>query len=94
MRPCVEMPLKVRGLEYGGVKPLFCVPLVAADLGSLLVQARVAHDLAADLIEWRADFYQDATVSGFVDALDRLRELHLAARDPRRASSRRRGVPG
>ena len=73
MRPCVEMPLKVRALEYGGARPLFCVPLVAADLESLLAQAGVAHDLAADLIEWRADFYPDATVSGFVDTLDRLR---------------------
>jgi 3-dehydroquinate dehydratase-1 len=75
MRPCVETPLNVRGLEYGGARPLFCVPLVAADLGSLLAQAGVAHSLSADLIEWRTDFFQDATAKGFADSLSRLRSV-------------------
>lgn len=75
MRPCVETPLNVRGLEYGGARPLFCAPLVAADLGSLLAQAEVAHSLSADLIEWRADFFQDATAKGLADSLSRLRSI-------------------
>lgn len=75
MRPCVEPPLRVRGLEYGGAKPLFCTPLVAADEGSLLTQAAIAHRLKADLIEWRADSFQDAAAEGFSDSLCRLREI-------------------
>ena len=75
MRPRVEAPFAVRGLEYGGARPLFCVPLVAADLRNLLAQAGVAHELAADLVEWRADFYEDLTVGGFIDSLSRLRSI-------------------
>jgi len=73
MRPCVAEPFVVRGLEYGGARPLFCIPLVAADRQQLLDQAKVAHELAADLVEWRADFYRDVTAAGFVDSLGRLR---------------------
>ncbi len=77
MRPHLEKPLRVRSLEYGGSKPLFCVPLVATDLGNLLAQAEAAHELAADLVEWRADFYENATVAGLVESLGRLRNaLH------------------
>jgi len=75
MRPHLEAPFKVRGLEYGGPRPLFCVPLVAATLHELLAQAQVAHELAADLVEWRADFYNDATRGGFIDSLRRLRQI-------------------
>ena len=74
MRPHLETPLRVRGLEYGGPKPLFCVPLVAPDLRHLLAQAEAAHELGADLVEWRADFYENATVNGFIDSLGRLRD--------------------
>jgi hypothetical protein len=59
MRPCVEFPFMVRGLEYGGAKPLFCVPLVSHDSKSLRAQAEVAHGVNADLIEWRADSFRD-----------------------------------
>jgi 3-dehydroquinate dehydratase-1 len=75
MRPCVETPFTVRGLEFGGAKPLFCVPLVAADLRDLVAQAGVAHELGADLIEWRADFYQDGTINSFIDSLLALRNI-------------------
>jgi 3-dehydroquinate dehydratase I len=73
MRPCVESPFSVRGLEYGGAKPLFCVPLVAQDLASLITQAEVAHDASADLIEWRADFSQEISAGKFVEHLGGLR---------------------
>jgi 3-dehydroquinate dehydratase-1 len=75
MRPCVESPFRVRGREYGGAKPLFCVPLVAQDLPSLMAQAEVAHDACADLIEWRADFSRDIGAAEFVESLGRLRSV-------------------
>ncbi len=75
MRPRVETPFLVRGVEYGGARPLFCVPIVAAELGDLLDQARSAHDQAADLVEWRADFYEDLTVGSLIDSTGKLRRV-------------------
>lgn len=92
MRPCVEAPFSVRGLEYGGAKPLFCVPLVAGNLPHLLAQAEAAHDLAADLVEWRADFYGDLTPATLVGALGRLRSV--LAREPIIFTLRVRGEGG
>ena len=73
MRPCLKAPLRVRGVEYGGPKPLFCVPLAAANLEDLLRQARIAHDLAPDLVEWRADFYQD--LDRIIESLQQVRTI-------------------
>ena len=75
MRPCAAAPFVVRGLEFGGARPLFCIPLVAADGQQLLAQAKIAHELAADLVEWRADFHQDVTAAGLVDSMTRLRRV-------------------
>ena len=73
MRICVNRPLRIRSIEFGGLKPLFCVPLVATDLDSLLRQAAVARELAPDLVEWRADSYSDQTPEAFSEAAQRLR---------------------
>ena len=73
MRPSVSRPLRIRSIAFGGAKPLFCVPLVAADMDSLLHQAGVARELAPDLVEWRADSYSQATGEALVEAAKRLR---------------------
>ena len=73
MKSTVTLPLRVRGLEYGGTKPLFCIPLVPADLASLEDQATVAAQLGPDLIEWRADYFREATVDALVRAAGVLR---------------------
>src|SRR3989442_10360732 len=73
MRPCITQPLVIRDTEFGGPKPLFCIPLVAKDLGQLLAQARTAHDLQADVVEWRADSYGELTVDSLVEAARSLR---------------------
>lgn len=57
MRPIVTPPILVRNVEFGGSKPLFCVPLVATGVDDLLSQARVARQVSADVVEWRADFH-------------------------------------
>src|SRR5580704_5938306 len=75
MRPCVVPPMMIRGSEFGGPKPLFCIPLVAKDEGELLAQARVAHNLRPDLIEWRADSYSDLSPGALVESTRRLRAL-------------------
>ena len=73
MRPCLTPPFLVRGIEYGGPKPLFCVPLTATNLEGLLNQTRIAHDLAPDLVEWRADFYQD--LDRIIESLQQVRSV-------------------
>lgn len=74
MKPTVESPLRIRGLEYGGAKPLFCIPIVPADLSALTEQAAIAHSLKPDLVEWRADFFKDATTEDLLSAARTLRD--------------------
>lgn len=75
MKSTVTTPLPVRGLEFGGAKPLFCIPLVPADLESLEDQAGVAAQLQPDLIEWRADYFRDASADALVRAAGVLRGI-------------------
>ena len=73
MRPCVTTPLVIRGAEFGGPGPLFCVPLVARDLKELIAQAHVARGVEADVVEWRADSYSDLSDESIFDAARNLR---------------------
>jgi 3-dehydroquinate dehydratase-1 len=73
MRPCLKSPLRIRGVEFGGANPLFCVPLVAKGLGELIDQAHVAHGLKPDVVEWRADANIDLTAEAAVEAARQLR---------------------
>ena len=73
MKSTVTSPLRVRGVEYGGSKPLFCIPLVPVDFASLEDQAAVAAQLQPELIEWRADYFSDATADALVRASGVLR---------------------
>jgi 3-dehydroquinate dehydratase-1 len=75
MKPTVEPAVLIRGLEFGGSKPLFCIPLVAGNLDQLTEQADIARGLKPELVEWRADFFQDLTPSALVGAARVLREL-------------------
>lgn len=75
MKSTVTSPLRVRGLEFGGPKPLFCIPLVPVDLPSLEDQATVAAQLEPDLIEWRADYFRDAAADALVRAAGVLRKI-------------------
>ena len=77
MRPTVESPIRIRGLEYGGQKPLFCIPIVPRDLAELTAQAEVAHSLKPDLVEWRADFLANLSVSLLLDAVRLLRGITI-----------------
>ena len=73
MRPCLATPLVIRGAEFGGAKPLFCVPLVAKELNQLVAQARAVHELAPDVVEWRADGYEGIGAGTVCEALGQLR---------------------
>ena len=75
MKSTVTSPLRVRGLEYGGAKPLFCIPLVPVDFASLEDQAAIAAQFQPDLIEWRADYFRDATADALVRGAEILRRV-------------------
>ena len=75
MKSTVSNPLRVRRFEFGGAQPLFCIPLVATDMASLVDQATVAVQLKPDLIEWRADFFHGASADLLREAAGELRAL-------------------
>lgn len=74
MRPCLQPALSVRQASFGGPAPLICVPLVAGSLPELLDQAQYAHAQGPDVVEWRADFYDDLSADAVSAALTQLRE--------------------
>lgn len=74
MKPSVESPIRIRGIEFGGTKPLFCIPIIPLHAADLTSQADIAHRLQPDLVEWRSDFYQDRTPEGFLAAARSLRK--------------------
>ncbi len=51
--------LKVRNIELGAGVPKTIVPIVAKTRQAILDKAAEITRLPADLIEWRADFYED-----------------------------------
>ena len=59
----------------GGSQPLFCVPLATADLTPLEAQAQVTLAMAPDLVEWRADHYNNVAPAPLVEAAGRLRSV-------------------
>jgi 3-dehydroquinate dehydratase-1 len=76
MRRAASKPVDVRRRIIGGPLPLICLPLVAADQADLMDQARGAAALAPDLIEWRADGFEDLdTPDKLVGILAELRSV-------------------
>lgn len=50
--------VKVKQLLIGEGIPKICVPIVACDQQSILEEAKLAEESKADLVEWRADFWE------------------------------------
>lgn len=72
--------LCLRGVELGAGAPKIAVPLVGRTRRELLEAAAAIAPLPADLVEWRADFYEQlADEAAVCDMLRALRE----ALDPR-----------
>ncbi|MBQ3585826.1 MAG: type I 3-dehydroquinate dehydratase [Synergistaceae bacterium] len=51
--------IKIRGVELGAGVPKTIVPIVAKTKADILAKAEEITKLPADLVEWRADFYED-----------------------------------
>lgn len=52
--------LEIRGIEFGTGIPKICVPIVEKEKSGILSQAELIVKEAPDLIEFRADWYEDA----------------------------------
>lgn len=79
MRLESQKKIHIRGACIGGPRPLICLPLVAAEGNDLLTEAAELVRLRPDLLEWRFDAYEEATVSGAVAAM--LPQLRAIAGD-------------
>lgn len=51
-------PIDVCGLVLGAGMPKICVPLIGKNESELRVQAAAAKEAGAELVEWRADFFE------------------------------------
>ncbi|KFZ39848.1 MULTISPECIES: type I 3-dehydroquinate dehydratase [unclassified Thermoactinomyces] len=51
--------VSVRKVEIGGGQPCICVPVIGKDADEILKQTRELCRKKPDLIEWRADFFQE-----------------------------------
>ncbi len=65
--------VRVRNTVIGEGVPKICVPLAAATIQEICEQAREIMLLPVDLLEWRADWYDEVLSSGAVSTV--LREL-------------------
>lgn len=60
-------PVLVRNIEIGSGMPKVCVPIVEKTREDILSTAKAICSTEADLVEWRADWYED--VSAFSEVI-------------------------
>lgn len=52
-------PVIVRDVKIGEGIPKICVPIVGVTMGEIIEEAKAAAALPIDIVEWRADWYED-----------------------------------
>lgn len=66
-------PIQIRNLTIGSGIPKVCVPLTSCSADCLLEEARNAAAAQADLVEWRADFYENiSSAEKTADTLEKI----------------------
>ena len=75
----MKRSLKIRNIELGEGRPKVCVPVTGKTREDILAEAELARRVKADLIEWRADHYQD--VSDVQKTKETLEKLRICAED-------------
>lgn len=76
MRLESERRINIRGKEIGGKYPFACLPLVAKDKDSLLEQANYIASLKPDMLEWRADSFDEIeNINSVIVTLGELRKV-------------------
>jgi len=68
--------VKMRGVEIGAGTPKVIVPIVASTAGGIVEKGKELSARELDVVEWRADFYQD--VFDTAKVLDTLKALRAA----------------
>ena len=58
------MSLQVKNLIIGEGIPKICVPITGVSKKEILTQAKQVFEAGPDLVEWRADFYEDIFEEG------------------------------
>ncbi len=68
--------IEIRGLKIGEGMPKICVPVVGCTKEEIIDIAREVHQVPADLVEWRVDWYEKGTDTVCVaEVLAKLREV-------------------
>lgn len=68
--------IKIKNIEIGIGRPKICVPVVEHEQDQILEQAGLAKESGAELVEWRADFFDQVQKTECVlDVLSELREI-------------------
>ena len=68
-------PVKVRNVEIGSGIPKICIPIVETTKDKVLKAAERIKETKADIVEWRADWYEDISdFSKTAETLAALRE--------------------
>lgn len=73
------IPVKVKNIEIGTGIPKICVPDIGKTKEEILSQAQEYKNLPMDILEWRADWFED--VSDTEKVLDVLKELRAILPD-------------
>ncbi len=71
--------IKIKKIEIGTGRPKICVPVVESRKKEILEQAELAKESGADIVEWRADFFEQ--VQKIESVLEVLSELHCILED-------------
>ena len=71
--------VRIKNITIGEGRPKICVPIVSPIKEKIIQQASLLASHTADLVEWRADWYQD--VDDIEKTLDTLREVSYALED-------------
>lgn len=68
--------INIRGMKLGEGRPKVCVPITGRSEEDILKETKLAQDAGADLIEWRADYYENVHDDGkSVEMAKKLREV-------------------
>lgn len=72
----MQKAIKVKGITIGEGMPKICVPIVGRTEEEILSNAKSLTGVPFDLVEWRADWYQDVTGDGMAEImLQKLRRI-------------------
>ena len=72
----MTIPIVIKNVAIGEGIPKICVPLTGNTAECILQEARAAVEAGADIVEWRADFFEKLTdEKALVQVLERLGEI-------------------